>query len=103
MALLEKFLSRFQLVYRRSHIATKIVVILVLVLCIGALITLRLTMNNIQSQTDDLRSKAAALTAENEELQEDIDQLGSVQSVIEIAEEELDLVKPGTVIFETEP
>lgn len=100
MAQLEKIFSRIQLVYRRSQTATKIMVILALVLAMGSLITLRLTMNDLQNKTENLRAEAAALEYENSELEADIAQLGSVQSVVEIAEEELDLVQPGTIIFQ---
>lgn len=103
MAKLEQIFSRIQLVYRRSQTATKIVVILALVLSIGALITLRLTMNELQADTRAMQAQAADLAAENEELREDIDNLGSVQSVMDIAEEELDLVQPGTVVYQPTP
>lgn len=100
MAQLEKIFSRIQLVYRRSQTATKIMVILALVLSMGSLITLRLTMNDLQNRTENLRSEAAALEYENSELKSDIAQLGSVQSVVDIAEEELGLAQPGTVVFQ---
>lgn len=100
MAQLEKIFSRIQLVYHRSQTATKIMVILALVLSMGALITLRLTMNDLQSKTENLRAEAAALAYENSELKSDIAQLGSVQSVIDIAEDQLGLVQPGTVVFQ---
>ena len=102
MAKLEQIFSRIQLVYRRSQTATKIVLILAILLSIGALVTLRLTTNDLQAKTKALQSQAADLTAANEELKEDIDNLGSVQSVVDIAEEELDLVQPGTVVFQPE-
>ena len=102
MAKLEHIFSRIQLVYRRSQTATKIIVILAIVLSIGALITLRLTTRDLQAQTKALQSQAADLTAANEELEKDIGNLGSVQSVIDIAEDELGLVQPGTVVFQPE-
>ena len=102
MAKLEQIFSRIQLVYRRSQTATKIVLILAILLSIGALVTLRLTTNDLQAKTKALQSQATDLTAANEELKEDIDNLGSVQSVVDIAEEELDLVQPGTVVFQPE-
>lgn len=105
MAKIKDFFSRIQFVYQRTRNATKIVVILALVLCTGALITLRLAMNDLENRTEKLRGRAVALEQENADLEENISQLGSVQSVVEIAEEELGLVQPGTVIYqpETEP
>lgn len=103
MAKLQQIISRIQLVYRRSQTATKIVVILMLLLSIGALVTLRLTMNELQAETRALQAQAADLAAANEALTEDIGNLGSVQSVMDIAEEELDLVQPGTVVYQPAP
>lgn len=103
MAELKKIFSRVRLVYRRSQTATKVMLILILVVCIGALTVLRMSMDNVSADTEDLRSKAAELAAENEELEEDITKLGSVQSVVDIAEEELGMVQPGTVILQPEP
>jgi cell division protein FtsB len=105
MEKIRDFFSRFQFVYQRTRNITKIVVILALVLCTGALITLRLATMDLENRTGKLYDRAVALDQENEELREDINKLGSVQSVVEIAEEELGLVQPGTVIYqsETEP
>ena len=102
MAELKEFISRFKLVRQRSSNLTKIVVIVTIVLCMGALLTLRLAMNEIEDNTGKLASQAAALEQENADLAEKIDQLGSVQSVMDIAREELGLVDPDTVIFEPE-
>ena len=102
MAKIRNFFSRFQLVRQRGKNSTKIMLILAIVLSMGALITLRLSMNTLNSRTEALHSKAAALEQKNEELEEDISQLGSIQSVVEIAEKELDLVQPGTVLFQSE-
>ena len=103
MAELKKIFSRIRLVYRKSQTATKVMLILVLVLCIGALTVLRISMDKVSADTEDLRSKAAELAAENEELEEDITKLGSVQSVVDIAEDELGMVQPGTIILQPEP
>ena len=102
MVKLEQIFSRVQLVYRRSQTATKIVVILAIVLSIGALITLRLTTSDLQAQNKALQAQAADLAAANEALEEDIGNLGSVQSVMDIAEDELGLVQPGTVVYQPE-
>lgn len=102
MAEIRDFLKRIKLVRRRSTNLSKIVVILTIVLCMGALCTLRLAMNKIENQTEDLRAQAAALEQENRELDEKIQRKGSVQSVQEIAEEELGLVSPDTVIYQPE-
>ena len=48
----------------------------------------------------DLRQQAAILDQRNDELRRDIDELGTTDSVRKIAQEELGLVDPDTIIFE---
>ena len=100
MAEIKKFFSRIQLVRRPSQTATKVMVILALVLSMGALATLRISTISLQKENEALHDQAAELSAANAELQEDISQLGSVQSVEKIAREELGLVNPDTIIFQ---
>ena len=102
MADLEKILSRIQLVKRRSGKLTIIMVVTAIVLSMGALAALHLSMNDLKNQTEDLRSKAAVLEAENEALLEDIDQVDSIKGIVEIAENELGLVQPDTVFYQPE-
>ena len=99
---LKEFIKRIKLVRQRSSNLSKIVVIITILLCTGSLITLRLAMNKIEGQTRDLRSQAAALEQENSDLNEQIGQMGSVQSVLDIAREELGLVSPDAIVFEPE-
>ena len=47
-----------------------------------------------------MEREAALLIEENEELAEKIDDVGSVQSIQDIAQEELDMVYPDTVFLE---
>ena len=94
--------QNIKVVYRRSKPLTKVVVIAAIVLSMAALITLRWTLNDIQQQTQDMKAEAARLEQENAELEDKIDQLGSVQSAMDIAQEELGLVDPDTVVIETD-
>lgn len=102
MAELKEFFSRVKLVRQRSSNLSKIVVIVTIVLCMGALCTLRLAMNRTEKQTDELTAQAAALEQENSDLNEKISELGSVQSIMDIAQEELGLVNPDSVILQPE-
>ena len=100
-----QFKNPFQnvkIVFRRSRPLTKVVVIAAILLSMAALIALRWTLNDIQAETQDMRSEAARLEQENAELEEKIGELGSVQSMMDIAEEELGLVDPDTVVIETD-
>ena len=103
MSKLEKFFSKFQLVKLRSRKITIIMLIVAIVLTTGALTVLHLFKAQLQNRTDALREEAARLEMENAALQEDIDQVGSIQSIVEIAEKELGLVQPDAVFFETAP
>ena len=103
MSKFEKFISKFQLVRIRSRKLTVIVLVVAFVLSMGALTALHLSRKQLQNRTDELREQAAHLELENAALQEDIDQVGSIQSIVEIAEKELGLVQPDAVFFETAP
>ena len=90
---------RIQIVFRPSTTLLKVVVIVLIVFSTAALIALSWVRQSIQVQTEDLRQEAMALDQENKDLENKIGILGSVQSVEEIAREELGLVKPDTVII----
>ena len=102
MAAGENPLRRIRLVYRRSSNTLKIVVIAALVLGTLSLLMLRGAILRMEQKTEELRQQAAVLEQENEKLQKSISQLGTVQSVTELAEQLLGLVDPNTVIFSPE-
>lgn len=100
MANIKNPFADVKVVRRRSNPLTKVVVTAAIVLSMAALITLGWTQHQIEGETRDMRAEAARLEAENAELEEKIDSLGSVQSVMEIAREELGLVDPNTVVIQ---
>jgi len=102
MAAGENPLRRIRLVYRRSSNALKIIVIAALVLGTLSLLILRAAILETKQKAEELRQQAAVLEQENEKLEKSISQLGTVQSVTELAEQLLDLVDPNTVIFSPE-
>lgn len=91
--------SGVQVKFRRSPPALKIALILLIVFCMAALIALRWVQNGIRQETQDMLQEAAALAQENELLEEKTDALDSIQSVEDIAQEELDLADPNTILF----
>ena len=95
-------LRRIRLVYRRSSTLTKTVVLSAIALSMVALLTLNLTISATQRKTRELAEQAAQLEQENNNLGDKIDNLGSADSVEEIARDEHGLVKPGTVIIQPE-
>ena len=91
--------SRIRLVYRRSSTLLKCVVLTAIVLSTVAILTLRSSIGQEQAKADELRAQAAGLEQANSQLQQDIDQLGTIQSIKDIAGEKLNLVDPDTVFF----
>ena len=89
--------------YTRSHPLTKVVVIALILVCMAALITLRWSTNQMKNEISELRSEAAQLEAENAELKEKLDELDSVEGVENVAEDELGMVDPDTIVIDPNP
>ena len=102
MAKIKEKFKLIKLRLRSSPRSTKIMLIVAIVFAMTALIALRMAITDLNNRTEALRDKAAALEQENKDLQENIGILGSVQSIIQIARDELGLVDPNTVILEPE-
>ena len=102
MAKIREKLKLIKLCLRPSPRSTKIMLIVAILFAMIALIALRMAITKLDNRTEDLRQKAAALEQDNKDLQENIGILGSVQSIIQIAMDELGLVDPDTVILEPE-
>lgn len=88
-----------RLVYRRSSPLLKCVVLAAIVLSTAALLMLHISIRDTRQEIDALRSEAARLEQENQALEEDIAQIGTVQSIKRIALEELGLVDPEAEFF----
>ena len=102
MAKIKEKLKLIKLRLRSSPRSTKIMLIVAILFAMTALIMLRMAITDLDNRTEDLRKKAAAMEQENKDLQENIGILGSVQSIIQIARDELGLVDPNTVILDPE-
>ena len=102
MAKIKEKLKLIKLRLRPSPRSTKIMLIVAILFAMTALIALRIQITKLENREEDLRNKAAALEQDNKDLQENIGILGSVQSIIQIARDELGLVDPDTVILEPE-
>ncbi len=100
MTKIRSFLSRFQLQYRRTSALHKVVIAAAIVLSSMTLLSLRLVQWEAEEKLANLRHQAAALEQRNNELRQDIDELGTADSIRKIAREELGLVDPDTIIFE---
>ena len=102
MAKIKEKFKLIKLRLRSSPRSTKIMLIVAILFAMTALIALRMAITDLNDREEDLRQKAAVLEQENKDLQENIGILGSVQSIIQIARDELGLVDPNTVILEPE-
>lgn len=89
--------------YSRSHPLTKVVVITLILVSTAALITLSWSGNQLRREIAQLREEAAVLAAENAELKEKIDKLGTLEGVEDIAEDELEMVDPDTIVIDPNP
>ena len=100
MKKIRRFLRRFQLQYRRTSPLHKVVIAAAIVLSSATLISIRFAQWDAEEQLNTLRQQAALLEQQNENLRQDIDELGTTDSIREIAREELGLVDPDTIIIE---
>ena len=89
--------------YTRSHPATKLVLIALILVCMAALITLRFTSVQLRREIQELRTEAAELEAQITDLNEKLEQMDSVEGVENIAEDELGLVDPNTIVMDPNP
>ena len=82
-------LSHFQLQYRRTPALHKVVVAAAIVLSSITLISLRLVHWETEEKLAGLRHQVSVLEQRNEELRQDIDDLGTTDSIRQIAQVEL--------------
>lgn len=93
------FFSKYRLVIRRSSPLLKCMVLLVILLSAVALLALRNAILDSQAEKEALRAQAAQLESDNQHLEEKISQLGTIDSVIDIATRQLGLVDPDTEFY----
>ena len=93
-------LKNVQVVVRPSPTALKVVLILVIVFSMAALLTLRLVHNSIQEEIQELKGEAAEYEYANSELDRRMEDPDSVENIRDIAEEELGMVNPDTILIE---
>lgn len=94
--------SRIRVIYHRTPTLVKCVVLATVIVCTAALLTLTVAISQEHAQEEALRSEAAILEQQNDALEEDISELGTVQSIKKLAKKLLGLVDPDTVIFAPE-
>ena len=95
--------KKVKVILRPSPLSLKILLIVLILVSTLALLALRWVTDGIRQETENLREKAAAVEYENGELDQKIDEVDSVKGVQNIAEEELHMVDPNTVIIDPKP
>lgn len=93
-------IGKVQVILRHSSPVLKAVVIVLIVFSMAALGALMWVQAGLQSQVRSMTAEAAAILNENEKLSRRLETPGDVKTIREIAEEELDLVTPDTVLIE---
>ena len=91
--------KKTKLVLSKSSPVTKAAVLCAIVLSVVALLALYGTIAQIRNQQELLRQEAMELESGNEQLVEKIEGLGSWESALRIALEELGFEFPDSVIF----
>lgn len=91
--------NKVKIQFRKASPVTKAAVVAALVLSVVALVALNGSIAQMNSQYDAMRLHAMALESDNESLVEQIDDLGSLESALRIASEELGLTFPDSVIY----
>ena len=85
---------------RRAPNALKVILIVLILFSIAALVALRWVHNGINSEIQKMKDEAAAVEFANQQLTEKKEAVDSVQGIQEIAQEELGLVDPDTVLID---
>ena len=99
MAKLPEMISRIRIVPQRSSTLTKTVVLVAVVLSMAALLALGAAINNYRAQAQALKDQAAQLEQENGQLEDKTDKKGTLEGLLEFAQDFLGLVDPNSVIF----
>lgn len=91
--------AQIRVIYKRSSTLTKALLLAAVVLSTVALLSLGHVIAEADAQNQALLDQAAQLEGENAQLEQNIDGLGSVDSAMQIARDELGLVDPDTIIL----
>ena len=92
---------QIRLVYHRSPMYLKVLVLVTILASAAALLALRTAMLSYRQQSQVLQSQAIVLQQENAELTERIAELGTENSIRRIAKEQLDMMDPNAQLFDT--
>ena len=92
-------MSQFTFKVKPSSRGTVIAVTIAVVIAIAALLVLHSVTLDAQAQAERWRAQAQQLEQEQQDLEDKIDNLGTLEGIKDIAQDELGLVDPDTVII----
>lgn len=91
--------NRIKWTFKRTNPVTKAAILAAVVLSLAALLALYGAVDRLQADCEARRDAAMELESDNAQLKGDIAALGTLDSALRIAMEELGLVFPDSVIF----
>lgn len=95
-------LSRIKIVFRPGKRSVKIALALLLVLSTIALFAIHGAIQAAEARYEAARNEAAGWEEQNDELNEKIGALGTLESVLDIAKDFLGLGKPGSEFMDVD-
>ncbi len=84
---------------RKSALITKLVLLALAIFAVALIVKLRGQIDEMTARRDALAQQVAAAEQKNTALRQDIDLLGTDDSVRKIARERLNLVSDGEIVF----
>ena len=99
MGVILENLKKIKFIPRRGSLLGKAVLLSVVVFSTATMLVMGSAVAQSRQRAEDLRQSALALEQEQQDLQNRIDDLGTDESIRQIAQEELGLVDPDTVII----
>ena len=99
MGVILENLKKIKFIPRRGSLLGKAVLLSVVVFSTVTMLVMGSAVAQSRQRAEDLRQSALALEQEQQDLQNRIDDLGTDEGVRQIAQEELGLVDPDTVII----
>lgn len=99
---IRRMARQFKLVVKRSTQTTKIAVCAAVALSVVTIAVLHCATLDAREKAEVWRQKAQQLEQENDRLQSQIDNLGTADGIGQIAQDELGLVPPDTIIIQPE-
>lgn len=91
---------KYRVVFKKTSPLVKTVILIAVLISTIALVTLYATIEQSHSQYEAMRQQAGMLEETNQNLVQQIGEMGTLESIIQIAMERLGLVLPDTTIFE---